>query len=151
MAPEQAIGDRPVDTRADLYALGCLAYWLVTGQLVFDGQTALDTLVKHAHAAPSAPSQRTELPIPSGFDDLVLACLAKDPAARPQTADAVAQRLAAIGAGPAWTQARARAWWQQHAPAPPSIRFDFNHASPPAADHRPPEYFAEIEQEKSGR
>jgi serine/threonine protein kinase len=121
MAPEQAIGDRPVDTRADLYALGCLAYWLVTGQRVFDGQTTLDTLVKHAHDAPNAPSQRTELPIPSSFDDLVLACLEKDPAARPQTADAVAERLAAIGVEPAWTQPRARAWWQQHAPASPSI------------------------------
>jgi serine/threonine-protein kinase len=117
MAPEQAIGDRPVDTRADLYALGCLAYWLVTGQTVFAGHTAIDTLVKHAHTPPSAPSQRTELPIPVGFDDLVLACLAKDPAARPQTADAVAERLTAIGAGLAWTQARAQAWWERHAPA----------------------------------
>jgi hypothetical protein len=80
--------------------------------------------VKHAHVAPDAPSQRTELPIPSSFDDLVLACLSKDPAARPQTADAIAERLAAIGTRPAWTQARARAWWEQHAPAPASIQFD---------------------------
>jgi eukaryotic-like serine/threonine-protein kinase len=139
MAPEQAIGDRPVDTRADLYALGCLAYWLVTGQRVFEGHTALDTLVKHAHAAPSAPSQRTELPIPNSFDDLVLACLAKDPAARPQTADVVAERLAAISAGPAWTQARARDWWQLHAPALPSTGFDLHQASPPASEDRPSE------------
>jgi serine/threonine-protein kinase len=117
MAPEQALGDKPVDTRTDLYALGCLAYWLVTGHRVFDGHTAIDTLVKHAHAEPSAPSRRTELPIPPGFDDLVLACLAKDPAARPQTADAVAERLTAIAAGVAWTQPRARDWWDMHAPA----------------------------------
>jgi serine/threonine-protein kinase len=124
MAPEQAIGDRPVDTRADLYALGCLAYWLVTGQRVFDGHTVLDTLMKHAHAEPTAPSRRTELPIPGGFDDLVLACLAKDPAARPQTADAVAERLAAIRPEPSWTHDRARAWWQLHLP------IDVNQAKP---------------------
>jgi serine/threonine-protein kinase len=151
MAPEQAIGDRPVDTRADLYALGCLAYWLVTGQRVFEGHTALDTLVKHAHAAPRAPSQRTELSIPGSFDDLVLECLAKDPAARPQTADAVAERLAAISAEPAWTQARARDWWELHAPASPSTGFDLNQASPPAADDRPPEYVTDIEPERSSR
>ena len=111
----------------------------MTGQRVFDGHTALDTLVKHAHAAPSPPSQRTELPISSSFDDLVLACLAKDPAARPQTADAVAERLAAMSAGPAWTQARARDWWQLHAPALPSTGFDLDQVSPPASEDRPPE------------
>ena len=150
MAPEQAIGDRPVDTRADLYALGCLAYWLVTGQRVFEGHTAIDTLVKHAHAAPSAPSQRTELAIPGSFDDLVLACLAKDPAARPQTADEVAERLSAIRGLPPWTQARANAWWQLHAPASPSIGFDPNSALAAAAD-RMPEYVSEIAPERSGR
>jgi serine/threonine-protein kinase len=151
MAPEQAIGDRPVDTRADLYALGCLAYWLVTGQRVFEGHTALDTLVKHAHDVPSAPSQRTELPIPRSFDDLVLACLAKDPAARPQTADAVAERLAAIGAAAAWTQARARPWWQLHAPASASISSDLDRASQPSAEDGLDEYIADIQPERSSR
>ena len=151
MAPEQAIGDRPVDTRADLYAFGCLAYWLVTGQRVFEGHTALDTLVKHAHDAPSAPSRRTELPIPSSFDDLVLACLAKDPAARPQTADAVAARLAAIRTVPAWTEAGARAWWELHAPASSSTSFDLAQEFPPAAEDRTSAYFAQIEPEKSNR
>jgi eukaryotic-like serine/threonine-protein kinase len=132
MAPEQAIGNRPIDTRTDLYALGCLAYWLVTGQRVFEGHTAIDTLVKHAHAAPSAPSQRTELPIPASFDELVLACLAKDPASRPQTADDVAERLGAIGGVAPWTRAQAHAWWKLHAPASPSTSFDLDQ---PGTEH----------------
>jgi serine/threonine-protein kinase len=136
MAPEQAIGDRPIDTPTDLYALGCLAYWLVTGQRVFEGRTAIDTLVKHAHAAPSAPSQRTELPIPASFDDLVLACLAKDPASRPQTADEIAERLTGIVGVPPWTQARAHAWWQLHAPASPSPSVDLNQ---PGTEHLGPQ------------
>ncbi len=117
MAPEQATGERPVDTRADLYALGCLAYWLVTGQHVFQGHTPLEVIVKHVQAAPDPPSQHTELPIPTAFDDLVLACLAKRPDDRPPTADIVLAQLQAISSDAAWAPAHARAWWNAHAPA----------------------------------
>ena len=61
MSPEQVLGDRPVDGRSDIYAVGCLAYWLVTGQLVFTGRTVMDTLLQQAQAPPVPPSQRTEL------------------------------------------------------------------------------------------
>ena len=64
MSPEQVMGDRPIDGRSDIYAVGCLAYWLVTGQLVFTGRTAIETMLQHAQATPVPPSQRTELEIP---------------------------------------------------------------------------------------
>ena len=120
MAPEQALGDRLVDARADLYALGCLAYWLVTAQPVFKGTTPLDTMVKHVHASPDPPSRQTKMPVPPEFDDLVLACLSKNVEARPAGADAVAARLRQIPVGSGWTVDRARSWWDTHAPARPS-------------------------------
>ena len=61
MAPEQALGDRPVDARSDLYAVGCLAYWLVTAQHVFQGHTPLETIVKHVQVSPDPPSRHTEM------------------------------------------------------------------------------------------
>ena len=79
MSPEQALANRPIDGRSDIYALGCLGYWLVTGELVFAGRTAMETLVHHTQADPAPPSQRTELPIPEAFDRLILDCLPEEP------------------------------------------------------------------------
>lgn len=121
MAPEQVLG-RPVDGRADLYAVGCLAYWLVTGQLVFKGQNAMETMVQHTQAAPIPPSARTELDVPPALDRLILACLAKDPSDRPSTADAVTGHLASIATTSPWTASRAREWWDRHHPARPRAR-----------------------------
>jgi serine/threonine-protein kinase len=114
MAPEQALGNRPLDPRTDLYAVGCLAYWLVTARPVFDGASPIDTIVKHVHAAPVPPSRHAD--VPAAFDDIVMTCLAKDPADRPPTADALAIRLRGSLTGPAWTPERARAWWNTHVP-----------------------------------
>jgi hypothetical protein len=111
MAPEQALGEDRVDGRSDLYAVGCLAYWLVTGTLVFEGATPLETIVMHVHAQPDLPSRRTELPIPAELETLILTCLSKDPAARPQSADELAARLAAVPLAQPWTAERARSWW----------------------------------------
>ncbi len=87
MAPEIILGDADVDSRADVYALGCVAYYLLTGQLVFEADTPMKMLMQHVHAQPVPPSQRTELPIPRELDELVLACLQKDPDMRPQNAE----------------------------------------------------------------
>lgn len=115
MAPEQAMGDRPVDPRTDVYALGCLAHWLVTGKLVFEGATPLETLVRHVQAVPSPPSGASEFEIPPAFDALVLACLAKRPEDRPQSTDIVATRLRTLASG-SWTPQDAHRWWDVHAP-----------------------------------
>src|SRR5207249_4257263 len=85
MAPEQALGRSDLDGRVDIYALGCVAYWLLTGQLVFDAETPMALLLHHASTPPTPPSARTELSIPAALDQLILSCLAKDPAERPQS------------------------------------------------------------------
>ena len=87
MAPEIILGEGEVDRRADVYALGCVAYYLLTGQLVFEADTPMKMLMQHLHAQPVPPSQRTEVPIPRELDELVLACLEKDPDRRPQNAE----------------------------------------------------------------
>ena len=70
MAPEIILGERNVDRRADVYALGCVAYFLLTGQLVFEADTPMKMLLQHVQAEPVPPSQRTELPIPPEIDEL---------------------------------------------------------------------------------
>jgi serine/threonine-protein kinase len=115
IAPEQVMGT-DVDGRADIYATGCLAYWLLTGQLVFTADTPMGLLLQHAQKPATRPSARTEQPIPPALDDLVLSCLAKDPAQRPQSARELSARLGEIDGASAWTQERARDWWTAHQP-----------------------------------
>jgi serine/threonine-protein kinase len=117
MAPEQALGRSRLDGRADIYATGCVAYWLLTGQLVFGGETPMELLMNHVHTPPSPPSSCSELPIPEPLDRLVLSCLAKDPAQRPQSARELSERLAEIEGADSWTETRAREWWAKHRPA----------------------------------
>jgi serine/threonine-protein kinase len=114
MAPEMAVGDRAIDGRADIYALGCVAYMLLTGRPVFEEQTLVATLFAHVHKEPAPPSTVTELPVPSDLDDLVLACLAKDPADRPRSAEALAASLREIEFAWPWTRERAGEWWRTH-------------------------------------
>jgi len=114
MAPEMALGEH-VDGRADLYALGCVAYYLLTGQQVFSGDTVLKVITQHVQAVPVPPSERTELPIPATLEDLVLACLAKKPEDRPQTARQLSQSLGAID-GMTWGDEEAGRWWGVHHP-----------------------------------
>jgi len=115
IAPEQALGAANIDHRADLYATGCVAYWMLTGQQVFEGESAIALVVHHAQTPPVPPSQRSEMPIPAALDALVLACLAKSPADRPQSARELLRSLDALPL--AWTEEQARAWWTQHQPA----------------------------------
>jgi eukaryotic-like serine/threonine-protein kinase len=118
MAPEQALNRAQDDARSDIYAVGCVAYWLLTGHLVFEGANSLEVLMHHVRTPPTPPSQRTELPLPPSLDRLILSCLEKDPARRPQSAVALSRRLAACAAEPAWTEQRAAQWWERHRPVP---------------------------------
>jgi serine/threonine-protein kinase len=114
--PEVALGKERIDGRADIYALGCVAYWLLTGQMVFPGRSAMEMVVDHIRTDPVAPSRRTDQPIPEALDHLVLRCLAKDPAERPSTIGALSAGLHALGIEARWTEDRAREWWQAHPP-----------------------------------
>jgi serine/threonine-protein kinase len=116
MPPEMAEGTR-LDGRADVYSLGCVAFWLLTGRLVFEAETPLSMILAHARNAPAAPSRFAEVDVPEVLDRIVLACLQKDPAQRPQTVDALVQMLAACPLEAQWTTARAQTWWETHRPA----------------------------------
>jgi serine/threonine-protein kinase len=116
IAPEQALGRAALDARVDIYATGCVAYWLLTGQLVFTAPNSMALLLHHVHTTATPPSSRTELPIPPALDRLVLSCLAKNPDERPQSAKELSYQLAQIEVPSVWTQARAREWWNRHQP-----------------------------------
>jgi serine/threonine-protein kinase len=116
MAPEIVTGE-DYDHRVDIYALGCVAYWLVTGTLVFEAQNPMKMMVEHARTTPQRPQARTELPIPPALEDLIMQCLEKDRAKRPASAGELAKRLAAIQTPSQWTAERAEKWWQTHMPS----------------------------------
>jgi serine/threonine-protein kinase len=115
MAPEIALGEKP-DQRADIYSLGCVAYWLVTGQLVFDAPSPLALMHRHIQDVPDPPSQRTELDVPRELDELILACLAKRREDRPSDGEELGQLLAGLRLHEQWTEERARRWWETNHP-----------------------------------
>ncbi|MGQ0720423.1 MAG: serine/threonine-protein kinase [Candidatus Eiseniibacteriota bacterium] len=117
MAPEMATRDFAVDGRADLYALGCVAFWLLTGRRVFEAETVTAAILAHVQRVPAPPSAATELPVPEALDRVVLDCLAKSPAARPQSPELLAARLDAVPLTRAWTEADAARWWDAHRPS----------------------------------
>jgi serine/threonine-protein kinase len=115
VSPESAMGD-PVDGRTDIYSLGCVAYWLLTGRTVFEAATPMQMLIHHVNDEPAPPSTCTELPVPPTLDQLVVECLRKDRTRRPHSADDLAERLRSITVERPWTQTRAKVWWEQHRP-----------------------------------
>jgi hypothetical protein len=116
MSPEMALGDA-VDHRADIYALGCVGYWLLTGRLVFEADTPVKMMLQHIQSAPKRPSELSELEIPSELEQALLRCLAKKPEDRPQSAEEFQALLAAVPLQDRWTKERAAAWWAVHRPA----------------------------------
>jgi eukaryotic-like serine/threonine-protein kinase len=98
MAPEM-VQSETIDGRADLYSLGCVAYFLLTGELVFQGETAIQTMFMHMQQAPVPPSERTQNPIPPALERLILTCLAKQPEDRPGSASDLAAGLAQVEEG----------------------------------------------------
>ena len=116
MAPELAIGSVDVDARADLYAVGCVGYWLLTGRTVFEAPSGMAMALAHVQNEPIAPSQRTELSVPPELDELLLTCLAKDPAGRPSSARALRAKLEASPASREWDEEAGYRWWRDHAP-----------------------------------
>jgi len=112
MAPEVARGGR-IDGRTDLYALGCVAYWLLTGRPVFEGKSMFELVSLHLQATPDPPS-RHALATPSSLDRIVLSCLAKSPDDRPPDARSLGRMLRELELEPRWTDVSAEAWWAEH-------------------------------------
>jgi serine/threonine-protein kinase len=118
IAPEIALGHANVDGRADIYAMGCVAYWLLTGQPVFESGTAVGLMLAHVQTLPTLPSLRTEAEIPQGLETLVMACLAKQPSDRPQTVEEIESALQDVLNETPWSQADSRAWWARRPSEP---------------------------------
>jgi serine/threonine-protein kinase len=111
ISPEQIFGSE-VGPASDLYALGCVAYWLLAGVRPFEAEERAELLRQHAQVAAVPLAERAPQPIPPALDAAVMACLAKDPAARPRDADELNERLAASVPGEPWSHAAAATWWQ---------------------------------------
>jgi serine/threonine-protein kinase len=118
MAPEMVRFQAPVDRRADIYALGCVGYFLLTGKRVFEAETRHDMLVMHAHQKPVLPSKRVDLAIHGGLEGLVMQCLEKNPNRRPQSARELRESLLAFQFERPWSDERARLWWKAHLEKP---------------------------------
>lgn len=111
LAPEAVSRPTEVDVRADVYAVGAVGYFLLTGAPVFQGTSAMDICLKHVHAAPEPPSARCGRPVSADLEALLLRCLAKTSAERCADAAALLDELSKCAVEGSWTARDAAAWW----------------------------------------
>lgn len=122
MPPEAVRASDEAGAAGDLYAAAAVAYYLLTGTHVFSGATIMEICAHHLHTPPVPPSERLGRSLPPDLENLILAGLAKAPAARPASARAFRAALEACAGIPPWTEADARAWWDAHRGEIPSLR-----------------------------
>jgi serine/threonine-protein kinase len=115
-SPESISSPDEVDGRADLYALGAVGYYLLTGTMVFGGTNVVEVCAGHMFQEPEPPSKRVSRPIPSQLEKVILLCLAKDRQARPESAAVLLQALRACDDTPLWSPQDSQRWWQERAP-----------------------------------
>jgi eukaryotic-like serine/threonine-protein kinase len=114
LSPEAIKTPDAVDERADVYALGAVAYFLLTGQEVFSGATVVEVLSRHMLEPPRRPSLHLPSPLPSDLEQLVLQCLTKEPSGRPASASALGEALLACEDASRYDRVAAMAWWREH-------------------------------------
>jgi len=112
MSPEAVERPESVDSRSDLYSLGAVGYWLVTGKTLFDHDTVEGLLRRQVKQKPPHPSERVSHPVSSDLAELIMQCLAKSPEQRPASAEVLDQALAGCAFAGAWTSLDAEQWWQ---------------------------------------
>jgi eukaryotic-like serine/threonine-protein kinase len=117
MAPEAITTPDSVDARTDIYSLGAVGYFLLTGQEVFTGRNVMEICGHHLHSMPALPSQRLGKPVPVDLEQLILACLEKEPRQRPQDARSLQQALRSCRDSRTWTEEDARRWFDTHGDA----------------------------------
>ena len=111
LSPEAITSPEQVDARSDLYSLGCVGYYLLTGRRVFEGRSVGELCSHHLHSQPMPPGERLGQPVPQSLATLLMACLEKEPARRPPSARALLTALDACTDVSPWTEDRARTWW----------------------------------------
>ena len=116
IAPESVAGQQKSDARSDLYNVGGVAYWMLTGRPLFPGSSSLDLIIDHVKTVPERPSAVSDLVIPDELDAIVMRLLEKDPDDRYQTAEELAAALHRVPLEAPWSQDRAREWWDTRAP-----------------------------------
>jgi serine/threonine protein kinase len=114
MSPEAIQVPNSVDPRSDIYAVGAVGYFLLTGQPVFSAESVVELCQMHVAAMPTPPSERARAPIPAELEGALLACLEKSRAKRPQTARELAVRILRCAEAAAWNVDEADAWWGRH-------------------------------------
>lgn len=114
MAPEAIQSPNSVDPRSDLYAVGALGYFLLTGQTVFEAETIIQLCQKHIDGVPVPPSQRTSQKISPQLEEILLSCLDKVRSRRPESARVLSRLLKQIPSESGWTDEDAEAWWDAH-------------------------------------
>ena len=116
IAPESVAGQQRTDARSDLYNVGGVTYWMLTGRPLFSSSSSIDLIIDHVKTIPDPPSAVSELPISPEVDAIVMKLLAKEPDERYQTAEEVVEALRRVPLRRSWDQTRAREWWDLHAP-----------------------------------
>jgi serine/threonine-protein kinase len=111
-APEMISSPDDVGPPADLYALGCLGYYLLTGHTVFEGRTVVEVCSHHLHSQPVPPAERIGWPVPTTLSAVVMSCLEKTPDRRPASAEILRKMLEACDDVEPWTPEMGRAWWE---------------------------------------
>jgi serine/threonine-protein kinase len=119
ISPEAIKGTEHIDPRSDLYCLGAVAYWMLTGRPPFEAKSSVELLIDHVKATPDRPSQVTEVQIPPELDDIVMTCLEKDPEDRFPDAASLEAALRELPFGEPWTAEKALEWWNLHGLASP--------------------------------
>jgi serine/threonine protein kinase len=114
IAPEAIQNPDSADTRSDIYSVGVVIYYLLTGQYIFDGESIADICRQHINDTPKTPSQRTGKQFDPSLEALVMQCLAKNPIDRPQTAVELSSQLSRCANATLWTKEQRTAWWILH-------------------------------------
>ena len=117
MSPEAVEHPDRVDARSDLYSLGCVGYYLLTGETVFAGLSVGEIMLQQVRSVPEKPSVRLRQPVSADLEDLLMSCLAKKPEGRPASAEALEAALAKCAAATTWGREEAGEWWRKRSAA----------------------------------